>query len=338
MFQKRVFKALSILILLAVLGTGQVAAAPGKAALPALIEPLDGELLIHLHPFFDWDEVPGIIYYTLEVSVSPTFRSKAINVTQTKSYFSPKADLRHNTLYYWRVKYRYPGTLTYLYSDVFTFTTGNPPSIPVPVSPANHALITTTNPLFDWRDSTLPPGGAAFDYYQFQVALDPQFTAILYDHFLYGITNSWDDSIFLDYGTAYYWRVRAFSVDGHFSSWSSDYQRYTNIQQVRVAYLPVNLLLPADGAIADSLRPTFTWEANPGATTYQIQISKYSTFTWIVVNSILNGPPPNPPYDPPTSFTPAFNLAPGTLYYWRVRAGGPIGPGIWSATFSFTTP
>jgi hypothetical protein len=88
------------------------------------------------------------------------------------------------------------------------------------------------------------------------------------------------------------------------------------------------LNLPADLSVVGSLKPTFTWNPIPLKTSYNIQISKVITFSPTAVNATVTNP----------TYTPLLNLTAGTVYYWRVRANGPYGPGLWSATFQFTTP
>jgi hypothetical protein len=96
----------------------------------------------------------------------------------------------------------------------------------------------------------------------------------------------------------------------------------------RTPFAAPTLTLPADGATLVPLKPTFTWTAIPGATTYTLQVSKSPTFNLLVINRTLNA----------LTYTHTLNLTANMIYYWRVRANGPFGPGLWQATvFSFTT-
>jgi hypothetical protein len=111
----------------------------------------------------------------------------------------------------------------------------------------------------------------------------------------------------------YYWRVRAFNTAGEFSAWSL-------VRYFRIAYAaPINLS-PADLAINVPLKPTFTWDAITGATSYTIQVSRNITFTLLVVNKIVTT----------NSYAHTLNLLKNYTYYWRVRANGLYGPGAWS--------
>jgi hypothetical protein len=287
-----------------------------SSTISILIAPANGEQLLHLRPVFDWIDIPGITSYTLQVSTNSSFATQVQNVTVSSSTYATTSDLASNTRYYWRVKYRFPATTTILYSEVFTFTTGSPPSVPVLLSPANLALVTTTRPLFDWGDSTLP-AGAAFDHYQIQILTG---NTIVHDRNITGISNSRDNTAQLKYGTLYVWRVRSWSAAGHYSSWSE-------MRSIRIAYAGPILLRPANKVTGVALKPTFTWTAIAGAASYTIQVSRYATFSLVAVNSTVAN----------RTFTLTTSLNAHTTYYWRVRANGPYGPGAWSVIFKFTT-
>ena len=70
------------------------------------------------------------------------------------------ANLTANTLFYWRVRAKVGGVWG-AWSSVFTFTSGNPPSVPALTAPANNSLATGPSPLFDWANSTVS-GAAVF--------------------------------------------------------------------------------------------------------------------------------------------------------------------------------
>lgn len=94
--------------------------------------------------------------------------------------------------------------------------------------------------------------------------------------------------------------------------------------------IPV-LLLPANGALVNSLRPDFDWkDSQPVAHHYQVQVATNSTFSALVINenNVMI-----------STFTPAFDLVPGKLYHWRVKAFNVNGVGSgWSSVRNFKTP
>jgi hypothetical protein len=58
-----------------------------------------------------------------------------------------------------------------------------------------------------------------------------------------------------------------------------------------------------------------------GASSYTIQVSTNSSFTPLTVNATVV----------PSTYTPTISLPVGT-FYWRVKANGVNGPGLWSVT------
>lgn len=90
----------------------------------------------------------------------------------------------------------------------------------------------------------------------------------------------------------------------------------------------VNLSGPAHLSSNVSITPTFTWEEIQTNQTYEIQVSKTSDFSQLVISqSGLQQ----------ASFTPSSALAHNTVYYWRVRAANPCGSGNFSSVFQFST-
>jgi hypothetical protein len=85
--------------------------------------------------------------------------------------------------------------------------------------------------------------------------------------------------------------------------------------------------VPTDGATGVLLQSSLSWTAASTAVSYQIQVSVGSAFTSNAIDAsgILG-----------TSF-PISTLTAGTVYFWRVRASNPGGPGPWSAVRKFTT-
>ncbi|MBI3164782.1 MAG: hypothetical protein HYZ24_08870 [Chloroflexi bacterium] len=285
----------------------------------SLVIPADGAVLQTNRPTFDWVDVPGATVYQIQVSKVNTFSTTVLNKTTPVSNYTPTGNLNKNTLYYWRVRAKVGGVWQ-PWSSVWSFTTGNPPSVPTLQSPANGAKVNGPSPLFNWSNSTVS-GGAVFDHYQIQIATDNAFTNVVHDLDIAGVTNSQDNTAVLNSATTYYWRVRSFALDGDYSGWSL-------VRSVKIKYDPPTLLTPADTSVVGSLKPTFTWSATVGATSYRIQVSRYANFSTLTISTQVAG----------TTFTPGTNLLSGKTYYWRVRVNGTYGPSAWSVVFSFTTP
>ncbi|MEW6028397.1 MAG: M4 family metallopeptidase [Chloroflexota bacterium] len=272
-----------------------------------LIEP-SGNIL-NKRPFFDWDAVPGATGYTLQVSRESDFTPLLWNRNSTTDSYMPTTDLPADTLLYWRVRTSGPNGPSAWSDQTFSFTTGNPPSIPVLLSPANNSLHTDYTVPLDWRPSTFPTG-TSLGYYEVQVDDDPAFGSLAYN---IGVGGDFIETDPLAPGVKYYWRVRAFNLDSEYSAWST-------VRYFRTAFLPPNLVSPADGALLLNLRPTFDWDPVSGATNYTLQVSKNTAFTQLVLNKVVT----------PDTYTPTVNLPAGIPLYWRVRTNGAFGPGAYS--------
>jgi len=199
-----------------------------------------------------------------------------------------------------------------------TYQIATPPNVPAfdATSFANNALVVDYTPAFNWATvvSQLPTG-IVFDHYQLQVSADSLFNTTATDANIVGRANSiYTLPVDLTPNTKFYWRLRSVNAHGDFSAWSP--ARY-----FRAAMLPPALLLPANGAIFDNKRPTFTWDSVTGATSYTIQFSTSSGFG-VIARTVLNVATPH---------TLTADLAGGVAYYWRVRANGANGPSLWSA-------
>lgn len=91
-----------------------------------------------------------------------------------------------------------------------------------------------------------------------------------------------------------------------------------------------SLLTPPNGAPNQPPRPSFTWAAATGATSYDVQISSTPAFLPDDIVQFANG-------IPTTTWTATTDLDTNTTYYWRVRTTTACGTGPHSAPRSFTT-
>jgi len=283
---------------------------------PVLLDPPVGTVLTTLRLTLDWADVPGASSYVVNISRYPDFSSIMKSVTSTPSTYAMTSDLPLNTLLYWRVKAKGANGPS-LWSTVWSFTTGGPPSVPSLQYPANGTLLTAYQPTLNWSDSTLPLG-TLLDHYQAQLATDSAFASVLYDR------NTVDSQFPLPAPLApnarYYWRVRAFNTFGEYSSWSS-------VRYFKAAILPATLTSPPDGTSLPTRRPTFDWQDVSGASGYLIRISRYSNFSSVLISVTVT----------PSIYTPTSDLPANTLLYWKVQARGTNGPSLWSTVRSFTT-
>lgn len=198
---------------------------------PVLLSPDDGTALTTRRPSFDWDDVNGATGYIIQVSRDVSFRRLAAKyvLRNPTSEFTPSSDLPANTILFWRVQAIGPNGPS-LFSESRSFITGNPPSIPILLSPTSGALVNTYRPRLDWRDSYLPLG-TTFDRYEVQISESPTFDSPLSAD-VFGLTTSeYTPDSDLAPNTTYYWRVRAWNTDGHVSAWSAT-------RTLRIPFIP----------------------------------------------------------------------------------------------------
>jgi hypothetical protein len=283
---------------------------------PNITSPGDGENLPQRRPYLDWSDVDNAKSYTFQVSPAANFSPLTYTTSVVSSAFQLPKDLPASTFFYWRV--RTNGSLgPSQWSTVGTFKTGNPPSIPSLYSPGNKVLLTSYTPVLNWWDSSIPEG-TTFSHYQIQIATDNLFATVVLE--ATSPISEFVPAVPLPDNTRYYWHVRAFNTDGHFSNWSA--ARY-----FRSAMLPPQLASLAAGENVPNRRPLLDWNDVGGASSYSIQYSLTSAFTKLLITASSSQ----------SGYQTAKDLPANSLVYWRVRANGTNGPSLWSVVGSFKT-
>lgn len=194
----------------------------------------------------------------------------------------------------------------------FSLAQGIPPSPPTLLSPPAEASDVPAYVTFSWSPSE---GAASYDL---QVSLSP-----LFDEFTVNEVGIRDNSFtpwqLLAEGSTYYWRVRAVGPAG-FSRWEPDVvgQPFATKQD---SLAPPSLLEPADNAQGIPPLVAFSWEAAPGATAYDFQLSASPLFLTALAD--VRG-------YPGTALVVPSPLPSGTVFFWRVRSKGPAGNSVWS--------
>jgi hypothetical protein len=287
------------------------------AILPPVLNDVTGPLF-NLRPTFTWTAVSGATNYTIQVSKNSTYSAPTVNKTASGPTYTPIVDLPGGVPVYWRVRSNSAnGPSDWVAGN--SFTTPNPPSMPVLASPASNALTTDYTPLLNWNNSTVP-SGVTFKNYELEVDNDSDFSSPVVDIVtaLNDVTDSdYEPPLNLSSNTKYYWRVRSVNTLDEVSTWSA-------VRYFRTALLPPGLITPW-GAVS-TLRPTFDWIDTAGATSYTIQISKEPDFSPLILNKTVTS----------STYVPTTNLPANTLLYWRVKANGTNGPSAWSEVFIFT--
>lgn len=293
---------------------------------PELLAPKPNDLLTTDRPAFEWHDVPGATGYALQVSAQSNFSTLLVNAAVVQSQYTMFKDLPQNKILYWRVRAKSPVVIG-PWSGKGSFTTGNPPAVPVLSAPANNALVKDYTPTLNWNNTNLQTG-MTFKYYEIQLDEDKEFSSHE------ASTTTLDDITDSDFtplaelasNTKFYWRVRAVNTDNislldHTSGWSK-------VWSFRAAILPPTGLNMTPGFTPQ--RPHLAWDAatGPGVIkSYTIQISTNANFSTLLVNSTT----------PKLFYDLLKNLPTGKIIYWRVRVNGDNGPSGWS-TSQFTLP
>jgi hypothetical protein len=195
------------------------------------------------------------------------------------------------------------------------------PTVPTLVAPINNKLCIDNTVSFEWNASTDAQKDPII--YQLQIATDNQFTQIV----------KTDESslpaqtVTLNKGVAYYWRVKATDTNNASSNYSSSYSFYTEAVAVtnHLPFMP-QLTLPELNANINGTTVSLVWTATDvdtnDALTYDIYLGTVYPPTTKVGSAVTN-----------TSL--AINtLQPATIYYWKVvvkdnKGGETIGQ-VWS--------
>lgn len=288
---------------------------------------LDTPTLDTLRPTFTWTEMASARAYELQISKQDTFAKLVTRVTVNPASGSTVPPLtytfakdlpRSSTLF---ARLRVRGLYGWSdYSNAVTFDTGNPPSTPVLLSPANKAVNRDLMPILKWSHAARAP-----ESYQIQISDNKDFASPVVDDVVAEdptTTPEYEASGLME-DTLYYWRVRSQSADGFYSNWTGMRILYTTPSA------PASLTNPGDPT--DSLQPVLEWEPVETARSYWIQIAKSDTFskTSIVANVVTKSSPP---------FALPVALPRGTTLYWRVAAGGQFGYSVFSDFDQFSTP
>lgn len=284
---------------------------------PSLVSPANNAACVSLTPLLDWSDAAGATSYNVQVATDAAFTNIIINITGlTASQYSVPSPLVNNTQYYWKAAAVNSGGTTW--SSVWTFitTTVSLPSGPALLTPANGATGQSLTPTLDWSDLI----GAST--YKVEVSTSNVFTTIT-DSATVAVSTYTVPAGKLSNGTVYYWRV--FGKNTCNTSPASLVWNFTTSANPPVA---PTLLLPAFGALCQSLTLTLDWADVPGANTYRVQVSFVSSFATTVIDTgNLTS----------SQFTVPANLVNNSLYYWRVNAANSGGTSAWSLVWNFTT-
>jgi Zn-dependent metalloprotease len=281
---------------------------------PEIIAPAVAVVPDSLRPTFEWGSSPDAASYTLVVSPYANYSSPLVNLTISDTRYIPTKNLPANKKLYWRVRANGANPSAWASS---TFTTPNPLPAPALVSPVNASRLTAYDPAamleLKWKPST----ASTFAYYHVQFNDSLDFSAPMYEN-----KNSLSPSFELPPGLQpdrkYFWRVKTVNSSDQFAWWSSAF--------FTIPIPAPELLSPEAGQTIPDTRPAFDWTDVKGALSYTIVISTYANFSSPLINTKVTG----------SEYTATKVLPRGRIIYWRVRANGATGAGVWTPSQKFT--
>ncbi|MBW2675026.1 MAG: hypothetical protein JRD89_16710, partial [Deltaproteobacteria bacterium] len=304
-------------------------ATPGGTGVAGVVPAL-GATGVSITPTLAWPAVAGAASYDVQVAAEPdsTFTSPIVDTNVSTNTYEITEPLEYFTKYYWRVRSRNAGAdgelnteddiLSAWTTSSFTTEEQSAPAMfglePDIESPAFGAENVSRTPTLTWT----PIAGATYDL---EVSTDSTFATTVVS--ATGLeANIYEISEPLEYGTKYFWRVRAVTAT-QTSAWTAS--SFTTEEKPAAP----TILQPALGAEDVSIRPTFTWTEVPGA-----------TYEFVLAEDLgLEDPFEIIDYSATADINAHVareELKYSTTYYWRVRAVVDGKPGPW-VTGLFTT-
>ncbi len=177
------------------------------------------------------------------------------------------------------------------------------PTTPTLTAPSNNLLCVNNELDFIWNESTDPEGDVIS--YQIEVAKDNQFSVITHNL----NASSTSQSIILEKGVAYYWRVKAMDNKSAESSYSSTFQLYTEGEGIinHLPFTPV-LVKPVLNSTEQNASTTLEWTAND----VDNDPLRYDVYFGV------ENPPVTKVSENQTGNSLNVNLSTATDYFWKV--------------------
>jgi len=181
------------------------------------------------------------------------------------------------------------------------------------LTPEDGTINLGTSLVFAWTEEDRA------EQYVIRIAEEEHFGILVIDHAL--TDTSFTPETPLDFETTYYWKVAAQNQSGISQSeiWS-----FTTRPEFPK---PIVLVEPGKDTVIVSLTPTFTWQQDLIAQTYDFQLAVSESFNEPIVDAQELSD---------TTFATIEPLEYLSNYYWRVRGVGDLGEGEWSEIWSFS--
>lgn len=285
---------------------------------PTLLSPANAATDVIIKPVLSWTGVPGATRYRIQVDTEDTFDFPLTFTEERTATFTELPTMQPGTTYYWRVcGVNIAGAGPW--SATWSFTTIDPSlalTPPLLISPANGATNRPRPVALSWSSV---PGASR---YALQISDTSTFGLILYSDL--NVTSTSYSVQGLLANKLYYWRVKAIN-EYAMSEWSV-IRNFTTAPALTPPPPPV-LLGPINGAAKVPRPVRLSWYASAGADRYEVQISPYGYFPYLVyVNDTIT-----------TTTVDVSGLLASRSYFWRVRGINAAGAGNWSAIWYFST-
>lgn len=260
-----------------------------------------------ISPELQWTQFGGPELYHIQVSKETDFIQKIVD-DSVENAVKHVVALEPFTNYNWRIRVEDDDNFG-VWSEVWSLKT-RLPAIGLRI-PANESKGLPASVQFLWFSMNNAVR------YHLQIANDSEFNDLIFSQ----DTISSFSHVFptLAPNSKFFWRVRAYSVDGP-GDWSVVWTFETGIGG------PI-LIEPLNNAEFVPLEATFRWDSYNGALSYEFMLATDNNFTQIVENE---------PAITSTTHT-VSGLSDKTQYFWRVRAVLGDGKSDWSQVRFFNT-
>ncbi len=306
--------------------------APDPPTAPPLTSPADGATGVDLSPTLSWAFLGSNVTYEVQVATGDDFSNLVTSAMNITAASFEATGLETLTTYFWRVRGTNAGG-TGPWSAVRSFETVLPDVPPAAqlVGPEDGAENAPTATSLRWTAL------AEATSYDVQWATDSGFTENQFteEGLAFADTGTGGSGPggeagsvlsflppFLANDVQYFWRVRARNAGGA-GPWS-EVRSFTTIVAAPGVAQPVS---PGNGAEGQSVALTLSFQAAPRAALHDIQLATDQAFTDVVAGAAGHSE---------TGFD-VQDLAPATMYFWRVRGTNVGGTGPWSAVQWFET-
>ncbi|MAO66161.1 MAG: hypothetical protein CL666_14290 [Balneola sp.] len=284
-----------------------------KPGISELVSPNNSATEVEISPVLTWNYAARADSFIVQLASSNNFNTTVFEDV-TKDTSTVALGLDYETNYYWRVKAK-NSTGESNWGQIFSFTTKAADAItPELLSPANEAADMDTALVLSWEEL------AVVESYQLQVSENVNFSSLEID--LSGISENNTEATGLDFGSAYYWRVRSFTSQDT-SDWSGIFEFTTKI----IAPKAPQIVSPVNAAVDIDISPELIWRQMVNAESYLVEVSEAENFGSTVFSENVA--------DTVISVSSELNYE--SVYYWRVSAVNEAGESEWSEAGSFTT-